>query len=124
MSELLHQVENNEDSQQHLDSHKEKFLSDCRIALRELYTGQRITGKYLKDKYGEADWTRRLREVFLARKDVKRDWVRTADGKTTNYKEFWMEIPMQPTKQECLDWAHNYLEAMKSKGTSQANLFG
>ena len=78
------------------------------MVLQVLYRGGRYTGKQINNILDIACGDRRLRNLFAARKDVKREWVYTEDGKKTKWKEYWLEIPKPPTKDSVQDWWHRY----------------
>lgn len=96
----VHYFENSKETQSHLDLHRDKFQSDCVFILSLLYRGEVLTEKILVQKYDIACGGRRLRELYAARSDIKRDWVYDEGGKNTRYKKYWMEIPKQTTKTE------------------------
>lgn len=103
---MLHEFENNIESQNHLKDNGEKFNRQCVMVLQVLYRGGRWTGKMINDLLDIADGGRRLRNLYEARKEVKREWVMTEDGKKTKWKEYWLEIPKQPTKKELIVKVH------------------
>lgn len=116
---MLHLAENNDDSQHHLEDNFDKFNGDCKTVLGLLYKGLKLTGRQLERDY-DID-SRRLRDLYAARPDiVKRTWVYTPDGKKTKYKQYYVEIPMPPSKQELVNWASEYLE---TKHLKQSELF-
>ncbi len=95
----LHQRENNEISENHLKDNGEKFQRGCVFVLQLLYKGYRLNARQLEVDYNLDG--RRLRDVFANRKDVVREWVKGADGKT-KYMEYRMEFPKPPTKQQVI----------------------
>lgn len=103
---LIHQAENSEDLTQHLKDNGEKFNRQCVMVLKLLYSGRRYTGKMVNEILDIACGDRRLRDLFVARSDVKRQWVYTEDGKKTRWKEYWLEIPPIPTKESVTAKAH------------------
>lgn len=104
---ILHERENNSDSEQHLKLNGEKFTGDTLTAIRLMFAGIRLTSQDCWDKYGIHD--RRLRNAYAGRPDiVKRDWVYTQDGKRTRFKEYWIEKFQPPTKKELQEWFSKY----------------
>jgi len=112
MSELLHQAENNEASTQHLKDNGEKFSRHCNFVLGLLYQGHKLTARQLERDYNVDG--RRLRDIFANRKECKKTWRLSEDGKTQEM-EYWLEIPLSPTKQEAVDWATKFLNAQQAQ---------
>lgn len=97
---FLHDRENNEKSEGHLKNNGQKFSRHCNIVLDMMYRGQRFTARRLEREYNIDG--RRLRDIFANRAECKREWKRTEDGKTLEM-EYWLEIPMQLTKQQLIE---------------------
>ncbi len=117
---IIHNIENNPDSESHLEQNLEKFSGDCLTVMRLLYKGIRLTGRMLERDY-DLD-SRRLRDCYAARPDiVKRTWVLTPDGKRTKWKQYYIEIPMPPSKKESVEWATKVLDRMAN--ATQRELF-
>lgn len=117
MSELLHDRENNEEGDSFLKENKKKFSQDCITAMKLMYQGVRLNGDTCKELYGFHD--RRLRDCRQGRPDiVKSAWKRDAAGKRL-YVEFWIEVPLPPSKAESIKWATELLEKMKNEGKQQ-----
>lgn len=116
MEALLHDRENAEDLNQHLKDNGEKFNRQCVMVLQLLYSGKRFTGKQVNEVLDIACGDRRLRDLFVARKDIRREWVYTEDGKRTRWKEYWLEIPTPLTKSAVI------INFMKKIG-EQGNMF-
>jgi hypothetical protein len=103
---MIHEHENNQESQNHLDANLDKFKGDCRIVMQMLYSGLRLTARDLEKNY-DIDG-RRLRDVIKARPDVvKKEWVKQADGKT-KYMEYYIEKIKPPTKSDLQIWWDAY----------------
>jgi len=119
MSDLMHDRENNESSEQHLKDNGKKFSRHCNIVLYLMYQGKRLTARQLEREYNIDG--RRLRDIFANRKECKKEWRKSADGKTEEM-EYWLEIPQRPTKKEIVQDASNYLRAV-SKKLEQPELF-
>lgn len=92
---MIHQRENNEDSEKHLQENHDKFQSDAVFLLHQMLRGERLTAKTVVQKYGIAD--RRLRDLEIAGK-CRKEWVLSESGKRL-YVEYFCEIPKPPTKQ-------------------------
>ena len=110
---LLHDRESCSDTEQHLKDNGEKFNRQCVMVLKLLYSGRRYTGKQVNEILDIACGDRRLRNLFAARKDVRREWVYTSDGKKTRWKEYWLEGITQPTKHEVIEKADAIIRTMK-----------
>ena len=95
---MIHERENNADTESFLKSNGKKFQGDCLTVMRLLYSGARLSSKDCWEKYGLHD--RRLRNCFQARPDVvKREWKLNGEGKRM-YVEYYIQIPKHPTKKE------------------------
>jgi hypothetical protein len=105
---MLHEIENNYDTQSFLKENGKKFSQDCITAMKLMYNGIRLNGDTCKALYGFHD--RRLRECRAARPDiVKSDWKRDSEGKRL-YVEYWIEIPKLLTKQQLIDSWNNLVQ--------------
>lgn len=122
MSSLLHEKENNEWSENFLKSNGEKFKADCVKVLKLLYTGIRLTGKQVNDTTGMADGGRRLREIYAARKDCKKGIRMKKEGGLEGV-EYWLEIPLPPTKAKAIAEGQKILDMMNKPNAVQQNLF-
>lgn len=100
---MLHEFENNLDTQEFLKSNGKKFNGDCLIAMKLMYQGLRLNSETCWNVYHIHD--RRLRNCREARPDiVKSDWVRDEKGKR-KYVEYWIDKPkVYPTKTELNQW--------------------
>lgn len=96
---ILHERENSEITENHLKDNGEKFNNHCVAVLKLLYAGLRLTARELETKYNMDG--RRLRDVYAARKDVKREWVKGEDGKT-KWVQYYLQIEKPPTKTETI----------------------
>lgn len=96
---MLHEIENNSDTQSFLKENGQKFNRQCVQVLQLLYRGQKLSAKDVNDILDIADGGRRLRDIFAARKDCKREWKRGTDG-NRKCVTYWLEIPKPPTKTE------------------------
>ena len=113
---MLHEIENNPETQSFLAENNLKFSGDCKTVLLLLYSGVRLTARKLVTDYGIAD--RRLRDVSAARPDiVKKRWIKDGDGKR-QVVEYYIDKPLPPSKREAVKWAEGFLKKMQ-----QGNLF-
>jgi hypothetical protein len=124
MSEtLLHEMENNEWSEQFLKDNGEKFHNDCIVVLRLLYKGMRLTAKNVNDITNMADGGRRLRDIIKFRKDCKKQIRRKPEGGMEGV-EYWLDIPPYPTKNNVIERAAKVINLMQSVGDlKQGGLF-
>lgn len=117
---MTHNIENNPESQAHLEENFSKFSGDCLTVLKLLYSGKKLTARQLEKDY-DLDG-RRLRDVYAARPDIiRRSWVLDASGKRTKWKEYWIEI-ITPTKAQAIEIGQQILDAM-NKEIKQGELF-
>lgn len=94
---MLHETENNIVSEQHLKDNGKKFSRHCNIVLTMMYQGRRFTARQLEREFNMDG--RRLRDIFANRKECKREWIYSKDGKTQEM-EYWLDIPRPATKKE------------------------
>lgn len=98
---MIHEIENNTTSETHLKENGKKFSRHCNIILTLMYQGERFTARQLEREYNFDG--RRLRDIYANRKECKREWRRTDDGKTLEM-QYWLEIPKPPTKQSIVQF--------------------
>lgn len=115
----IHQAENNEVSEQHLKDNGKKFSRHCNIVLAMMYQGKRLTARQLEREYNIDG--RRLRDIYANRKECKREWRKSVDGKTEEM-EYFLEIPQPPTKKQLVTDASDYLREVSEK-LEQTELF-
>lgn len=108
----LHERENNPDSQQHLDTNRQKFETDAQFLLRQMINGEVLTAKTVVQKYGVAD--RRLRDLEIDGKCEKR-WRLNENGKRM-YVEYFVPRIKSPSKSEVIQRATKVIELLKSTG--------
>jgi hypothetical protein len=98
---MLHEVENNLDTELFLKENGKKFSDDCIKAMQLMYKGVRLNGDTCKELYSIHD--RRLRDCLAGRPDiVKKAWKIGDDGKR-KYVEYWIDTPAPPTKKEIVE---------------------
>lgn len=119
MSNLIHERENNQQSEQHLKDNGEKFSRHCNFVLGLMYQGYRLTARQLERDYNVDG--RRLRDIFANRKECKKRWRVSEDGKTQEM-EYWLEIPPSPTKAKAIEQGQKILDMMNSGGYTQGSL--
>lgn len=118
---MIHERENNEETESFLKENGKKFSQDCVTALKLMYSGVKLNGNTCKQLYGFHD--RRLRECREARPGVvKSAWVKDSTGKRL-YVEYWIEPPITPTKAAAIADGQRILDLMNSGGYSQPELF-
>jgi hypothetical protein len=109
MEQLLHEIENNEVSQKHLKDNGQKFSRHCNIVITLLYQRKRLTARQLEREYNIDG--RRLRDIYANRKECKKAW-RVEGGKEIEM-EYWLEIPIPPTKSEVIEKAGKVIKMMQ-----------
>jgi predicted DNA-binding ArsR family transcriptional regulator len=120
MEQLLHEIENNESSQQHLKDNGEKFSRHCNFVLALMYKGHRLTARQLEREYNIDG--RRLRDIFANRKECKRQWRKDADGKTQEM-EYWLDIPQPFSKTELGEKTAKVISMMKKVEDNLVTVF-
>jgi len=114
---MLHEIENNPDTQSFLKENGKKFSRDCVMAMKLMYGGVRLNGDTCKELYGFHD--RRLRDCIAGRPDiVKRAWKKNADGNRLCV-EYWIDVPKPPTKQSVQEWWNEYQKEMPLQVSKQ-----
>lgn len=122
---LLHEVENNDETQSFLKENGQKFSNDCIKAMQLMYRGVRLNGDTCKELYKIHD--RRLRDCIAGRPDiVRKQWVKGKDGKR-KVVEYWIDpIKVYPTKGELQQWFNEYQNEQPvkyKKGVNNASDF-
>ncbi len=117
---MIHEHENNQDTESFLKSNGQKFKGDCVTAMKLMYQGVRLNGDTCKQLYGFHD--RRLRNCHEARPDiVKKQWVLDGNGKR-KYVEYWIDIPKQTTKSDLQLWWNKFQNEKPRATFYQQNL--
>jgi hypothetical protein len=117
---MLHEFENNQDTESFLKQNGKKFSQDCITAMKLMYTGVRLNGETCKHLYGFHD--RRLRNCRECRPDiVKSAWKRNEKGERL-YVEFWIDVPKPPTKQSVQERWLNFLDEQPTELSNQLKL--
>ena len=120
MYELIHEKENNPDTQSFLDENLDNFNGDVRKVFELMYRGIRLNGFMVVKEYSLDP--RRLRDAIAARPDVvKKAWKKDDKGKRL-YVEYWIDIPPTPTKKQAIEWATKALDRMSGKDFTQGRL--
>lgn len=76
--DIIHQRENNSDTESFLQENIEKLTTDIMFLLKLMKMGERLTAKTVVQKYGKEP--RRLRDLFIAGR-CSREWVLNEKGK-------------------------------------------
>lgn len=119
---MIHDRENNEETESFLMQNGKKFSQDCITAMKLMYSGVRLNGDTCKQLYGFSD--RRLRDCIAARPDiVRKEWKRNSEGKRL-YVEYYIPPTITPTKAKAIEMGQSILDAMNAKANGvQQNLF-
>lgn len=105
---MLHLRESTIETESFLKQNGKKFSQDCVTAMKLMYQGVKLNGDTCKGLYGFHD--RRLRDCRQGRPDiVKSAWKRDSKGNRL-YVEFWIDVPLPPTKQKAIAWATEFLD--------------
>lgn len=91
---LIHERENNADTESFLMEKRNELQHDAKFLLYLLYQGRRLNGKQV-EQWGIN--SRRLRELIVSHKEMKREWKRDENGKRI-VMEYWLDIPRPATK--------------------------
>lgn len=105
-----HLVENNGDSQRHLDENRNKFESDGDFLYRMMKMGKRFSDQEVAAKYGING--RRLRELVHEKPDVEKEWMYNDNGKRTHVEYFVPRVPA-PSKTKVIQAAQKVIDTMK-----------
>ena len=108
---LLHDRENSEDTQQHLNENADKFESDCVFLLKKMIEGEILTRKSVAKKYDMNE--RRLGNLFESGK-CQRRWVMKLNSKGVekrSHVEYYVERPkVYPNKSDLQKWFSEYID--------------
>jgi len=77
-----------------------------------MYQGIRLTARQLEREFNIDG--RRLRDIYANRKECKREWKKSADGKTIEM-EYFLEIPKQPQKADIVNRWNELIQAQLFK---------
>lgn len=95
---MIHQHENNQDTEQHLHENADKLEADGIFLWKQMQRGEVMTRQSVLKKY-DIDG-RRLGELCEAGKCQKR-WALKPNGKRSHV-EYFVNIPKPPTKKEIM----------------------
>jgi len=84
------QCENNAQSEQHYTDNLPKFNGQCKTILEAMQRGERITAYDAMVAYGIGHLARRICDLREGGIDVKDEFIKDADGKTTRYKVYFL----------------------------------
>lgn len=103
----IHQRENSEDTEKHLQENISKLETDCQFLLKLMKRGERLTGKTVMIKYEIHD--RRLRDLHIAGK-CEKSWKLNEKGKRM-YVEYFISPTQPPTKAKVIAfWSNQILK--------------
>lgn len=104
---LIHDRENNEDSESYKRENSDGFKESCMKVLVLLNQGKRLTVKEAA-AIDIPSLPRRIKDLRddCGIKNIKDKWVTNSAGKRL-YKEWWMDIPHRPTKAEVIETFKN-----------------
>lgn len=102
---FIHERESDLSTESFLNENREKFSSDAKFLLSLLYRGKRLSNHQVTKDFGIDG--RRLRELILSHKEIKKEWVLNDKGKRM-YVEYFMEIPKQTTKSDLQQWWNEF----------------
>lgn len=118
---MIHQHENNPDTESFLKSNGKKFTGDCLIAMKLMYQGKRLSSLDCWNTYQIHD--RRLRNCYAARPDiVQREWI-YKDGKKSHVEYFITTPKVYSTKKELQEFWDEYQNELplEKPSTSETN---
>lgn len=87
--DFVHELENNPDSQRHLELKREDFNAQCWVVLKRMLNGEKLT--YLTSiNSGIGDIRRRAKDLIDSKGiPVKREWA-VVDGVKQDYKWYYI----------------------------------
>jgi hypothetical protein len=123
----IHQRENQEDIEQHLQVNIDKFKGDVLFVFRLMCNGRRFSGKSLMQEFGIHD--RRLRDLYAEREyikrksgwEIKKEWHKNEKGKN-EYVEYWAESPKRTTKNDLQQWFRDFQNEQQKPSFIQGQL--
>lgn len=89
-TQVLHQRENNPQSEQHLKRNIYHFTGQCAVVLSLLEKGEVLTTGKALVQYGIGDLRARIRDLRNSGVPIKDKWFIDEDGKTTRFKEYYL----------------------------------
>ena len=117
---LVHDFENDPELTSFLQENAAKFNGHCLLALRLMYSGIRLYESKAVSEYGISG--RRLRELHNELpKIVKKEWIKTKDGKRSHVEYYVSIIP--PSKQASIKVGEQILQQMRDNELKQGGLF-
>lgn len=116
----IHQRENNEDTESHLQENISKYETDAVFLLRLMLSGERLTRQRVAELKIDG---RRLGDLFISGK-CEKAWKVNEKGKRM-YVEYYITIPKPPTKSELITKVAKVINLMQSipNGYVQKDLF-
>lgn len=87
-TQVIHRRENTAENQAHFECNAERFSEQCKKVYELMMQGIRLTTTEAL-KYGIGDLRARVRDLIkFYNVPVKKDFVKTEDGKRTRFKEY------------------------------------
>lgn len=100
----IHTREVSRETESFLNEKREDFESDAKFLLHLLYKGWRLNGRQV-EMWGIN--SRRLRELVISHKDIKREWKYNSEGKR-EVMEYFMTKLLPPTKSDVQQWWNKF----------------
>lgn len=96
----LHNRENNLENEKHKNANEERFSEQCRKVLELLKSGVVLTTGKALTEFGIGDLRRRIKDLkdMNGIKNIQWRWHLDKEGKTTRFKEWFIELDKRPTK--------------------------
>lgn len=117
---LVHQRENNEDTETFLQENIGKHENACMFLLKKMMAGERLSARTVMMKYGVQD--RRLRDLEISGK-CEKSWKLNSEGKRL-YVEYFVSIPKPLSKLEVGERAEKVISMLKNiPNGSEQSLF-
>lgn len=117
----IHQKENNQESQQHLEENKDHFSAQCLKVLEILQQGKRLTVKSAMNQYEIWSLPRRILDLKEKGIDIHDEWILDKDGKT-KIKQWFLAPKTEQSLQEFLSELQNEKQIPDNR-PSQIDLF-
>jgi len=126
---VLHERENNSESEKHLKANKYHFTGQVAVVLSLLQKGVVLTVYNALTQYRIGDLRRRIKDIKDAGVDVSEDWVYDAEGKRTRFKKWYInhkteaskkEVPYKKNEKSAADYAKEIIKKTKNKDNNSS----
>src|SRR5689334_5880392 len=104
----IHSRENNDASEDFLNENYDKFSKQCVFVLKLLKSGERLSVPKALG-LGIMSLPRRIMDLKVNGIEIKDEWIKDTNGKRI-MKEWFIELPKEPTKESAQEFWNNYLE--------------